>query len=848
MGLPNRRESMSQIQDYYAGKTLLITGATGLVGKVLVEKLLHELPQVRRIYVLIRPKTLPNGSELSPQERFAQEILASPAFERLRKRHGAGFDAFIQAKVTAVGGDLAEERLGLSGDVYRRLQQEVQVVINSAAVVSFDAPLDQALLMNTLGTRRVLAFVKGASDTFYAHISTCYVNGTREGPVPEEPFHPTLTVGQINGKRQAPFDVDHEIHAIQERVSAMRGRAHPASASATVPSARQNGSAKTTGEAAAQRLKGRLVREGFRWAQRRGWNDVYTFTKAMAEQVLVRHRGDTPVLVLRPSIIESALSEPEPGWLDGFRMLDPLIVAYGRERLPDFPGNPNGILDVVPVDVVVNALLAAIPWAHAKGGLQVCQVATGMENPLMLAQFAKLVQEHFRRRPLSGRTNRPLRLPDMSFPSTKSYLRRLYLRQGLPLAIGAALAKLIPSPARRRRALRILDVRRSALGRLAMYARLYGPYAEVRCQYLTHNLREVWDSLSPEEQAQFNFNMRSIDWPNYIQEVHIGGVRRFLLGLASDTADQPVRAEPISEERPAQPSRNGGNGQEGADESPAVDGGPSARVRDGSPLSTASATVSAPGAPAASMVATRRGAGLLLPAPEPEVDRWVHTSPMARLSQSLFRLWLDVSYHVYLGFRVSGLEHVPPKEPFIVVSNHTSHLDTCAILVALKRQNRDLHPLAAKDYFFKDGLVSWASHMFLNAVPFDRLTHVSESLGLAAGLLRRGHSVIFFPEGSRSVSGVMQPFRRGVGVLAVVSGVPVVPAYITGTYESMPKGRSWPRRSHVRIRFGPPIRCDQNLETEAASDVARQIMLRVQQAVASLSPAPTNVSPPTPRA
>lgn len=831
---------MGHIQDYYAGKTLLITGATGLVGKVLVEKLLRELPQVRRIYVLIRPKTLPDGSELSPQARFAQEILASPAFERLRKRHGAAFDAFIQAKVTAVGGDLAEERLGLAGDVYRRLQQEVQVVINSAAVVSFDAPLDQALLLNTLGTRRVLAFVKGAPDALYAHISTCYVNGTREGPVPEEPFHPTLTVGQINGKRQAPFDVDREIHAIQERVSTIRGRVSPASAPATVPSAQQNGGTKMAREAAAQRLEQRLVREGFRWAQRRGWNDVYTFTKAMAEQVLVRHRGDLPVLVLRPSIIESALTEPEPGWLDGFRMLDPLIVAYGRERLPDFPGNPNGILDVVPVDVVVNALLAAVPWARAKGGLQVCHVATGMENPLMLAQFARLVQEHFRRRPLSGRTNRPLRLPNMTFPSTKSYLRRLYLRQGLPLAIGGALAKLIPSAARRRRAIRSLEVRRSALDRLAMYARLYGPYAEVRCQYLTHNLREVWDSLSPEEQAQFNFNMRSIDWPNYIQEVHIGGIRRFLLGLSSDTADQPVRAAPVTQERPAQPSRNG---QQGADPSLAAVGGPGASVRDGSPRSTASAAVGAP-----SMVAARRGAGLLLPAPEPEVDRWVRTSPMARLSQSLFRQWIDISYHVYLGFRVSGLEHVPAKGPFIVVSNHTSHLDTGTILVALKRQNRDLHPLAAKDYFFKDSLISWASHVFLNAVPFDRLTHVAESLGLAAGVLQRGHSVIFFPEGSRSVSGVMQPFRRGVGVLAVVSGAPVVPAYITGTYESMPKGRSWPRRSHVRIRFGPPIRCDHTVEAEAASDVARQIMLQIQQAVASLSPAPTNTPPPPPQA
>lgn len=803
---------MAQLDDYYAGKTLLVTGGTGLVGKVLVEKLLRDLPQVRRIYVLIRPRALPSGAELSPTERFAQEILATPAFDRLRKQLGENFDGFVGEKVVAIGGDLTEERLGLSGDTYRRLQREVDIVVNSAAVVSFDAPLDQALLMNTLGTRRVLAFVKGSRGAFYAHISTCYVNGTREGPVPEEPFHPHLTVGQLNGHRQPPYDVDDEIHAIQGRVAAIRRRFGVPSASSVAGGA-ATGRPKNTPFDQSQNLERRLTREGFRWAQRRGWNDVYTFTKAMAEQVLVRHRGDAPVLILRPSIIESALYEPDPGWLDGFRMLDPLIVAYGRERLPDFPGNPNGILDVVPVDMVVAALLAAIPWAHAKGGIQVCQAATGMENPLMLARFAKLVQEHFRRRPLSGRSNRPQHLPDMTFPSTKAYLRRLFLRQGMPLVLATAGAKLLPSAERRRRALRGLDVRRSALDRLALYARLYGPYAEVRCQYLTDNLNEVWRSLAPEEQRRFNFNMAAIDWAHYIQDVHIGGIRRFLLGLSPPPAEQPVRSAVVAPERPTPAA------------SPATDG---AAVR-----ATPDGDFAAPPTAAAA----RRTAGLMVfPAPEAEVDQWVKHPLWVRASQTLFRLWLDASYRLYLGLRVSGLEHVPVNGPIVVVSNHTSHLDTCAILVALRHRNRDLHPLAAKDYFFRGPVSSMASRTFLNAVPFDRQTHVAEGLGLAAGVLQRGHSVIFFPEGSRSLSGAMQPFRRGIGILALVSGVPVIPAYVSGTYQSLPKGRSFPQPRRVRIRFGPPIRVEPTSDGEHVSELARQLTAQVQQAVASLAP------------
>jgi len=89
-----------------------------------------------------------------------------------------------------------------------------------------------------------------------------------------------------------------------------------------------------------------------------GFTDIYSFTKAMAERAVVELAGDLPLSIVRPSIIESALAEPFPGWLEGFRMAEPIILAYGRGVLQDFPGLPDGLLDIIPLDYVVNSVLA----------------------------------------------------------------------------------------------------------------------------------------------------------------------------------------------------------------------------------------------------------------------------------------------------------------------------------------------------------------------------------------------------------------------------------------------------------------------------------------------------------
>ncbi|MCH7997565.1 MAG: SDR family oxidoreductase [Chloroflexi bacterium] len=525
---------MERLEEYYRDKVVLLTGGTGLVGKVMIETFLRRLRDVRRIYVLVRPKTRPGGQAISCEDRLLQEVLDSQAFDPLREQLGGSLLELFQEKVHAVSGDLSLDDMGLDPETYRRLQREVQVIINCAATVSFDAPIDAAIELNTLGPKRIIDFARGGIDPVIAQISTCYVNATRKGPIPEEALDPRRTVGHMNGLRQRPYDVEEEVDAILTQARALRDASSPGRRRGQ-PSEPQGKEAPSRAEL--ERVERRISEMGMKRAHSRGWHDIYTFTKAMGEQNFVRHKGDVRGVIIRPAIIEGAWRTPAPGWLNGFRMLDPLIVAYGRGRMIDFPGYRTGILDIIPVDMVVNATLAIIAWTEHKPGHTVYQIASGMENPLTLQGFADQVDQYFRKHPLndsSGENGKDVRLRMPTFPSTRRFLRRIKYRYILPvkaLIVLATALSFIPGPRRLKAGYK---VKLLALERLYQYGRLYGPYAEADCQFLTNNTREVWESLAEEDRDVFDFDIARMDWTHYLQDVYIPGVKRYLLGMTEE--------------------------------------------------------------------------------------------------------------------------------------------------------------------------------------------------------------------------------------------------------------------------------------------------------------------------
>ncbi len=495
---------MSTIQRYFAGKTVLVTGATGFLGQALVEKMLRSLPDVR-LYLLIRPRQ--RGSRaMSALDRFHGEMLKSSVFDRLKEELGDRFDEHADQHVRVIAGDLTDERLGVSEADYRLLANDTQVIINSAAVVSFDERLDLSLNMNTLGAKRLLDFARDCKRLeATVHISTCYVSGTAKGWVPEE-------------VRPFAFDVDEEAQRLLAAIDAVR---------------RQYGGDDKV-------LKEKLVELGLKEARARGWHDTYTFTKALGEQVVRKHRGDLATVILRPSIIESSLAEPEPGWIDGFRMGDPLIVGCGKGYLKDFPGKASVIADLIPCDFVVNAILACVPRCAAEGGFRVYQVASGEHNPVQFHTLYDAVAESFGKNPMRQRDGTPITLKPWTWPDPDTYRRHLNWRYRYPLGLARALLRPLSFIKPISRVRQKLKVKRAALDMLLYYVDIYSPYTSIESRYHAANTAALWESLSPEDHALFNFDVRGIDWRAYIADIHIPGLRKHVLNQEVGEADEGV--------------------------------------------------------------------------------------------------------------------------------------------------------------------------------------------------------------------------------------------------------------------------------------------------------------------
>ena len=533
---------MERIADFLAGKRLLVTGSTGFLGQPLVEKILWAAPDVERIWVLIRPKRRFGGGVESPGDRLRKELFGSSVFDRLRYRHGEELEAFLETKVVAVGGDIAEDDLGIEPGLKAELQRTLDIVINGAAVVSFDAPIDEALALNTMGAARVADFAAGCDHAILMHVSTAYVCGTTNQTVPEtihhaagpsaaEPFPPRQftdpaldiehireIIERVHAEGESPEVRRELVHSLVQRRQSRGGdRSEPRRD--MIQSLR------------ARWVKNRLVEEGMAWARERGWNDTYTYTKALGEQMVLARRGDTPTAIVRPAIIESSMSEPSPGWLDGLRMADPLIAAIGKGRLRSLPLDPEVTLDLVPVDMVVNAMLAGLPRLARDGGLSVYQVATGARNPAKMRHLHDLIVRYFQANPMFDRDGRPIRVRPLRFPPPALF-RLQHRLKAAPLAWAErALEWLMDrgiAAGRAGRLRRRIAAARAALDKLQDYGELYEPYLNLDCRFLVDETMRLYETLTPEDRRRFNFDVSRVNWRHYMQ-VHISGVKKHIL-------------------------------------------------------------------------------------------------------------------------------------------------------------------------------------------------------------------------------------------------------------------------------------------------------------------------------
>ncbi|WP_224241631.1 AMP-binding protein [Hyalangium gracile] len=179
---------------------------------------------------------------------------------------------------------------------------------------------------------------------------------------------------------------------------------------------------------------------------------------------------------------------------------------------------------------------------------------------------------------------------------------------------------------------------------------------------------------------------------------------------------------------------------------------------------------------------------------------------VANVGRQLLSFGQKVLYGGMFDVKVTGKQFVPQNRNFLVIANHTSHLDAGLIRTVLEEQGQKTVALAARDYFFDTALKRAYFENFTDLIPMDRHGSLRESLRLAGESLRLGYNLLIFPEGTRSTTGELLEFKPTLGYLALTYEVDVLPLYLKGTFEALPKGTMFPKSKELEVHIGPVLR------------------------------------------
>ncbi|MGY2702951.1 HAD-IB family hydrolase [Nocardioides sp. HB32] len=480
--------------DRLDGQHVLLTGVTGFVGEALLRLLLSEVPRAR-LTVLVRPK----GSTTA--EARVATLLQKPVFEGLD-------DA--ASRVEVLSGDLTD---------VPPLPPDLDAVVHCAGDVSFDPPVDEGFRTNVVGTRDLLARIRETgTDPHYVHISTAYVAGRRRGVIPEAPVdHDVDLEAELAWGLSQRRSIEHQSRSafVLERERRKAEKTHSRAGLLT--------SAAATEAARKEWVKTELVRVGTERARSLGWTDCYTFTKALGERVVEAYAVDHRVSIVRPSIIESALEKPYPGWIEGFKMAEPLILAYGRGELPDMPGAADTIVDIVPVDQVVAAIVGVLAHPPEAGRPDYFHVSSGDRNPLTFGTLYQNVRAYFDAHPFVSGDRGATRLPEWRFPGSQT-VERLLSTSERAFKVADYVIGHAPRSDRTRDLARKLDQQGRRLEFLRRYLGLYQEYAQAELQFSDANTLALYRSLSAADQEAFAFDTAVVDWKVYLQDIHCPAV------------------------------------------------------------------------------------------------------------------------------------------------------------------------------------------------------------------------------------------------------------------------------------------------------------------------------------
>jgi nucleoside-diphosphate-sugar epimerase len=327
-----------------AARVVLLTGATGFVGKVVLEELLRRREElgIARVLVLVRASDAEHADA-----RLRADVISSACFAA----HAAGFEKGVEA----VAGDVERERLGLAPGAFARVTAEVTHVIHCAASVEFDLPLGEAASVNVGGALNVLELSRVCPRlASLVSVSTAYVTP-----------HAEPGSGRVARVAETLAPLPRPAREIHGEILAARGDA------------------------------ARLLTET-------GHPNTYTLTKCVAEHLLAERAQDLPLTLVRPSIVSASRARPAPGWIDSAAAFAGFVALIGSGRLRVVAGDPRAKLDVVPCDEVAARVADACFDPPARGALRIRHAVAGAAGALPIPLCRERIVAYFQRHPVRG--------------------------------------------------------------------------------------------------------------------------------------------------------------------------------------------------------------------------------------------------------------------------------------------------------------------------------------------------------------------------------------------------------------------------------------------------------------
>lgn len=464
---------------FFENQVFLLSGATGFLGKLLLHKLLTSLPNLppRSIYVIVRGK-----NDLPAQQRFEQLL-----FEESLIFKGTLNQQVYKDKIRVVDGDMTLRKLGLSQEDYEEICERCTIFIHMAATVNFNENLRKSVELNVFGVKRMLELARRTKNLkAFLHTSTTYVNSPRFKLEIKEKLYPVRYDPDVMAEKIFQMTEEEAEYNTSKIISP-----HP---------------------------------------------NTYTYTKFLAEHIVMKERGVLPVAIVRPCIIGSSMSYPIPGWVDSYTAGPAgVMLAAGLGVIHVMHGNTTLITEMVPVDVVVNTLIAvsyALPHQLLPNiEYPVFHCATGHVNPTTWGDCVSIIMGQFMKHPHPKKLSRPW----LYVPTDKYYKYWELVLSTFPAYLMDKRAQLVGAKANNSKK---MDVMKNIISVLSYFT-------THEWIFQSDNVVSLNDKMNLGDRELFNIDVsaRVLDWELYWINFKHGLVKYLMKDLSKDEMNWLVRSK-----------------------------------------------------------------------------------------------------------------------------------------------------------------------------------------------------------------------------------------------------------------------------------------------------------------